>query len=68
MEKPFGLRFTLPQEDPMRADHLLGPNWISERWFETEAQRDAIMRGYQEQFAYYRQGDRPSLVITAIDR
>lgn len=68
MEKRFGLRFTLPEGDPMRAPHLLGPDWQMERWFDTARERDAIMAGYQEQFDYYRLGDRPSLVIEPLDR
>ena len=36
----YGLRMTLPEGDPMRAAHLLGDNWQTTRWFETEEQRD----------------------------
>ncbi len=52
----------------MRAPHLLGLDWQAERWFATAGERDALMASYLGQFAYYRQGDRPSLIVVPIDR
>ena len=38
--KRFGIRCTLPADDPMSAPHLLGPDWVAERWYATEQERD----------------------------
>ena len=38
--KNFGIRITLPEDDPMRAEHLLGPDWEGFRWYDTAEERD----------------------------
>ena len=38
--KRFGIRITLPEGDPMGKSHLLGEDWESFRWYETEEQRE----------------------------
>ncbi len=41
MSKNYGIRITLPDNSTMSMDHLLGKNWESFRWYESEAERDA---------------------------
>lgn len=66
--KVFGIRGRLPPGDPMRAPHLLGDQWEWTRWFPSEADRDAALTEMAGQFTYYRRGDRPSLVLSKIER
>jgi hypothetical protein len=62
---PWGLRLRLPQADTFRA--VLGEDWESVEWFPTEQARARRIRELQEQFVYYRQGDRPTLAWETID-
>lgn len=66
--KQYGIRGRLPPGDPMRAAHLLGEDWEWTRWYPSEAERDAAYAQMSGQFAYYRRGDRPSLLLTKIER
>jgi hypothetical protein len=65
-KKRYGIRITLPQGDPMRAPHLLGPDWESYRWFETAEERDRALADMQAQLEYYRAGDLPSQVLSKV--
>jgi len=51
----------------MRAEHLLGEDWVAYRWFDTSVQRDKIYQEMQRQLAYYRAGDRVSQVLEKIN-
>ncbi len=64
----YGIRITLPPDDPMRASHLLGPDWEVVHWFETRGARDRAYREMLRLPGYYRVGDRPSLVLERIER
>ena len=64
--KTFGLRLSLPADDPMRP--LLGEDWHQVQWFATEAERDARIRELTQPFVYYRRGDRPSFRIEKVTR
>ena len=64
----YGLRMTLPEGDPMRAAHLLGDNWQTTRWFETEEQRDQFADAMTGKFNYYRVGDKPSLEVESVQQ
>ncbi len=66
--KKFGIRGTLPPQDPMRAAHLLGEDWQWERWYDTREARDQAYTELQQPFAYYRQGDQPSQLLSCIER
>jgi len=66
--KRFGVSVELPKNDPMRAPHLLGDDWSSERWFSTEEQRDAAMQAMLTQPEYYRKGDSPSVTLKKVER
>lgn len=64
----FGVRITMPEDDPMRAPHLLGPDWSAERWFATEQERDSWIQSMQREHVYSRRGDIPSQLYEKIDR
>lgn len=67
-EKRFGIRCTLPSDDPMTVSHLLGPNWEAFRWFDTAEERDTFYADYAREHVYSRRGDRPSVIYTKIER
>ena len=66
--KRFGIRGTLPPDDPMRAPHLLGDDWHWERWYDTREARDQAYAQLQAHFIYNRQGDDPSQQLTCMER
>jgi len=65
--KKFGISVTLPENDPMAAPHLLGPDWVSTRWFSSPEERDAALAAMQEHPSYYRAGDTPSIVLVKVE-
>jgi hypothetical protein len=66
--KNYGIRITLPQDDPMRSEHLLGPDWEGFRWYASGAERDDAFEDMREQLVWYRKGDRPSQIMEKIER
>ncbi len=58
----------MPSTDPMRRSHLLGEDWEAFRWYETEAERDAAFENMSREIVYYRDGDKPSQILTKIER
>lgn len=65
--KKFGIRVTLTENNPMRLPHLLGEDWASTRWYETEQQRDAALIDMSRRLPNYREGDDPAQVLTKIE-
>ncbi len=59
MRAQFGVKMTLPKGSTFLRDNLLGPDFKAERWFDTEAERQRFLDSYQQDFRYYRVGDRP---------
>jgi hypothetical protein len=68
MTKKYGIKVTLPDTDPMRAPHLLGPEWAYWRWFRTAEERDAAFDDMQSPLKYYRTGDQPSQILTKVEQ
>ncbi len=66
--KRYGIRMSLPPDDPMRAGHLLGPDWESVRWYALPADRDAALEDFRREQVYSRRGDRQSLVLEPVER
>ncbi len=64
----YGLRFRLPPDDPMRAPHLLGPDWTAVRWYASLEERDRAAEDIAREQPYARAGDVPSLLVDPIDR
>lgn len=66
--KKFGVKITLPEGDPMRAPHLLGPAWTAERWFDSREERDQWIEEQRREHLYSRRGDIPSQLYERIER
>jgi hypothetical protein len=64
-EKPYGIRVSLPPQDPMR--NILGPDWHRVHWFATATERDAALKDMARRHEYSRLGDKPSLVLEKIE-
>lgn len=64
--KRFGIRCTLPPDDPMAAPHLLGPDWEAYRWYDSEQERDLAVEEFSHEHLYSRRGDKPSVIYTKI--
>jgi hypothetical protein len=67
-KKRFGIRCTLPADDPMSAPHLLGPDWVAERWYPSEQERDEALQDFANEHLYSRRGDKPSVIYTKVSR
>ena len=67
-QKRYGIRCTLPSDDPMSAPHLLGPDWESFRWYDSEEERDEAIVEFSREHLYSRKGDKPSVIYTKINR
>lgn len=65
---PFGIRVSMPADDPMAMPHLLGDDWQGERWYSSEEERDRALAKMEKQPPYYRQGDTPSVILEKISR
>jgi hypothetical protein len=64
--KAWGIRLSLPENDPMRP--ILGEDWHEYQWFAAEAQREAKLEQLRRQFVYYRKGDQPSFILERVNR
>ena len=64
-DKVYGVRVSMPAEDPLR--NLLGDDWQSVRWFATEAERDAALADMRQVHRFSRRGDRPSQVYEKVN-
>jgi hypothetical protein len=64
--KQYGILVELPENDPMNAPHLLGAQWSSTRWYETETARDVALENMLKQPGYYRKGDTPSVRLSKV--
>ena len=62
----YGIRITLPPEDPLAA--LLGNDTEMYRWYATTAERDAALAEMQREHEYSRIGDRPTLRYEKVER
>ena len=65
--KRYGIRITLPADDPFRAPHLIGEDWAGHRWFDSEAERDRIFHEMTHLPPYYRNGDIPNQVLVKVE-
>lgn len=66
--KRYGIRCTLPTDDPMSAPHLLGPDWEAYRWYDSEQERDEAVEAFSKEHLYSRRGDRPSVIYAKVSR
>ena len=68
MTKRYGIRMTLPADDPMRSPHLLGEEWEGFRWYTSASERDVAIGQLGTEDVYYRRGDHQSLMLEPIER
>ncbi len=66
--KRYGIRVSLPEGNTFHAPHLLGPEWVSYRWFATEAEREQAWADMTRGFRNYRKGDRLPQVLERVER
>ena len=66
--KKFGIRVTIPESSTMAKPHLLGENWESFRWYETEAERDQAYQEMASQPFNYRTGDTIQQILEKVER
>lgn len=52
----------------MSAPHLLGDDWQSYRWFDSEVQRDQAQAEMERQPLYYRKGDSPTVILEKVEQ
>ena len=62
----YGIRIRLPDGDPFA--ELVGADWSTEHWYNTQTERDQAMADMAQEHIYSRDGDRPTLEFTAIER
>ena len=65
-EGPYGIRLSVISSDPFSA--LVGSDWTKDKWFASEAQRDAEYIEISRQHQYSRSGDRPTLRYEKIQK
>ncbi len=63
----YGIRVRLSETNPMRLPHLLGEQWETVKWFDSEAQRDRVFDDMRRRIPYYRVGDEPAQVLSKVD-
>lgn len=68
MSQKYGVRMTLPENNPLNAEHLLGADFNAERWFDTEAERTAFLKSYQTPFIFYRKSDTATLHYQLLEK
>lgn len=66
--KKYGIRITLTKDNPMRLPHLLGEDWESLHWYDSEAERDKALAEMSQRLPNYREGDNLAQVFTRIER
>lgn len=68
MSKQYGVKMTLPKHSTFSRDNLLGNNFSAERWFDSSEARQQFLDSYQQEFIYYRTGDRPRYTYELIEK
>ncbi len=66
--KKYGIRITLTEDNPMRLPHLLGDDWESVHWYDTEAERETALAEITRRLPNYRRGDEIAQVFTRIEQ
>jgi len=66
--KKHGIRITLTQDNPMRCPHLLGEDWESTHWYDTETERETALAAMSRRLPNYRRGDDLAQVFTRIEQ
>lgn len=64
----YGVKVTMPGDDTMSAPHLLGEDWQTVRWFDSEEARDEAMADMEHQPPWYRRGDAPTVRLEKVEQ
>ena len=64
-QRPFGIRVSLPPEDPFRK--ILGPEWHRLHWYPTPEERDEALAEMSRRHLYSRASDKPSLLFEKVE-
>ena len=64
--KPFGVCVAVRESDPFA--NLVGTDWSTTHWFQSEAERDRELRDMAREHEYSRRGDKPTLIFTTVNR
>lgn len=65
--KQYGIRITMPENDPMAMPHLLGSEWESYRWYASPEERDRALEDMVREHQFSRRGDRPSIYCEPVN-
>lgn len=68
MSKQYGVKMTLPKHSTFGRENLLGDDFKAERWFDSLEARQKFLDSYQQDFIYYRIGDRPRYKYELIEK
>lgn len=63
-DRPFGIRVSLPSDEPLR--RVLGGDWHTEHWYTTEAERERALADMLAEHVYSRFGDRPRIACEKV--
>ncbi|WP_018862702.1 MULTISPECIES: hypothetical protein [unclassified Thioalkalivibrio] len=66
--KRFGIRIRLPEGSTMSMPHLLGPDWESYRWYDSEQAREKALADMQRELPNYRKGDHVQQLLERVER
>lgn len=66
--KRFGILAQLPQDHPLRKNHLLGEDFQYTRWYPSAAERDAALLALAREHPYSRRGDVERMEYRSIER
>ena len=62
----YGVRVSVTEQDPFAS--LVGKDWETTHWFDTEKERDRALRDMSREHEYSRRGDKPTLRYETINR
>lgn len=65
--KKYGIRITLTENNPMRLPHLLGDDWESVHWYDSEEDRDRALADMSRHLPNYRDGDLTAQVFDKLE-
>lgn len=68
MSQKYGVRMTLPEHNPLLAEHLLGDQFKAERWFDTKEAREKFLANYQTPFVFFRRSDKTTFEYKLIEK
>lgn len=68
MSQKYGVKMTLQENSPLSAEHLLGDQFASERWFDTKEERETFLESYQKPYIYFRRSDATTMRYELLEK